>query len=165
MVKYSCAGMTSIVGVIAALLAEQGFTGGTEILDGDYGFYNLIGVDRLYPESLTENLGEKWWIDESAFKFYPSCRISHPAIDALYDIMKNNNLKAIIAYSKVSFYQIREKRQILLFLDTKIKNVEDDPDKRWITWNDYLIRIKYFFRWMYNCKDKELDKEVNIILS
>jgi integrase/recombinase XerD len=43
-------------------------------------------------------------------------------------------------------------------LDTKIKNSENDPDKRWITtWNDYLIRIKYFFRWMYNCKDKDLD--------
>jgi hypothetical protein len=43
-------------------------------------------------------------------------------------------------------------------LDTKIKNSEEDQDKRWITtWNDYLGRIKYFFRWMYNCKDKELD--------
>jgi hypothetical protein len=43
-------------------------------------------------------------------------------------------------------------------LDTKIKNSEDDPDKRWITtWNDYLGRIKYFFRWLYNCKGKEFD--------
>jgi integrase/recombinase XerD len=42
-------------------------------------------------------------------------------------------------------------------LDTKIKNSEEDPDKYWITtWNDYLGRIKYFFRWLYNCKDKEL---------
>ena len=36
-------------------------------------------------------------------------------------------------------------------MDSKIKGVEQDPDKRWITtWNDYLGRIKYFFRWMYN---------------
>jgi integrase/recombinase XerD len=28
-----------------------------------------------------------------------------------------------------------------------------DPDKRWITaWNDYLVRIKHFFRWLHNCK-------------
>ncbi len=89
-----------------------------------------------------------------------------------YDFMKrigtseryqNNNLKAIIAYSKflespVSFYQIREKSQIFPFLDTQIKSIETDQDKRWITtWNDYLGRIKYFFRWMYNCKDKTLD--------
>jgi integrase/recombinase XerD len=76
---------------------------------------------------------------------------------------QNNNLKALIVYSKflgpsVSFYEIENKNQVISFLDTKIKNSEDDPDKRWITtWNDYLVRIKYFFRWMYNCKDKDLD--------
>jgi integrase/recombinase XerD len=76
---------------------------------------------------------------------------------------QNNNLKALIVYSKslepsISFYEIKNKSQIISFLDTKIKNTEDDPDKRWITtWNDYLVRIKYFFRWMYNCKDKDLD--------
>ena len=43
-------------------------------------------------------------------------------------------------------------------MDTNIKNNEEDPDKRWITtWNDYLVRIKYFFRWLYNYKDKDLD--------
>ena len=48
---------------------------------------------------------------------------------------QNNNLKAIIAYSKslepsISFYEIENKSQIISFLDTKIKNSEDDPDKR-----------------------------------
>ena len=76
---------------------------------------------------------------------------------------QNNNLKALIVYSKflgpsISFYEVENKSQVISFLDTKIKNSEDDPDKRWITtWNDYLVRIKYFFRWMYNCKDKDLD--------
>jgi integrase/recombinase XerD len=33
-----------------------------------------------------------------------------------------------------------------------------DPDKRWITtWNDYLGRIKYFFRWLYNYDDNRFD--------
>jgi len=76
---------------------------------------------------------------------------------------QNNNLKALIVYSKflgpsVSFFEVENKSQVISFLDTKIKNSADDPDKRWITtWNDYLVRIKYFFRWMYNCKDKDLD--------
>src|SRR5215203_4874612 len=76
---------------------------------------------------------------------------------------QNNNIKALIVYSKflgpsISFYEIENKSQVISFLDTKIKNSENDPDKRWITtWNDYLVRIKYFFRWMYNCKDKDLD--------
>lgn len=65
---------------------------------------------------------------------------------------QNNNLKAIVAYSKflgwsIPFHQIKSKSQITSFLDTKIKTIEEDPDKRWITtWNDYLGRIKYFFR-------------------
>ena len=43
-------------------------------------------------------------------------------------------------------------------MDTKIKANEQDPDKRWITtWNDYLGRIKYFFRWLHNYDDNRFD--------
>jgi integrase/recombinase XerD len=93
-------------------------------------------------------------------------------IHRFFDFMKrigtseryqNNNLKAIINYSKflgpsISLNQIKNKVQVTSFLDSKIKGIEDDPDKRWITtWNDYLGRIKYFFRWMYNYDDKRFD--------
>lgn len=69
---------------------------------------------------------------------------------------QNNNLKAIIAFAKflgseTTFYQISTRAQVTKFLDTKIRSVSDDPDKRWITtWNDYLVRIKHFFRWLHN---------------
>ena len=54
---------------------------------------------------------------------------------------------------------MNKKEQILSFLDTKIKDSEKDPEKRWITsWNHYLVRIKLFFRWLYN-KDNEIDKD------
>lgn len=75
------------------------------------------------------------------------------------DKYQNNNLKTIIAFGKSldpseSFYSISKRDQIIAFLDTKIKNLQTDPDKRWITtWNDYLSRIKYFFRWLYNTKN------------
>jgi hypothetical protein len=64
---------------------------------------------------------------------------------------QNNNLKAIIAFANfigadVSFYDIHNKEQILCYLDTKIKNIGQDPEEKWITtWNDYLNRIKLFF--------------------
>ena len=63
---------------------------------------------------------------------------------------QNQNLKAIIVYAKflgtdITFYDIQKREQIVAFLDTKIKNNDIDPDKKWITtWNDYLWRIKYF---------------------
>jgi integrase/recombinase XerD len=70
---------------------------------------------------------------------------------------QNNNLKAIIAYaeflgSETTFYQISSKEQVVKFLDTKIKSISEDFEQRWITtWNDYLVRIKHFFRWLRNC--------------
>jgi hypothetical protein len=69
---------------------------------------------------------------------------------------QNNNLKAIIAFGKfigpdTSFYDIHSREQILRYLDTKIKNSDEDPEEKWITtWNDYLNRIKLFFRWLTN---------------
>jgi hypothetical protein len=50
------------------------------------------------------------------------------------------------------FYDIR-RQQITQFLDTKIKTVDIDPDKKYITtWNDYLNYIKCFFRWLFKSR-------------
>jgi hypothetical protein len=55
------------------------------------------------------------------------------------------------------FHSVQKKDQVLSFLNTRIKGTEIDPDKRWIrTWNDYLQRIKYFFRWLYNKRKPEV---------
>jgi integrase/recombinase XerD len=73
---------------------------------------------------------------------------------------QNNNLKAIIAFaeflgSETTFYQISTKDQVTKFLDTKTRSNSDDPENRWITtWNDYLVRIKHFFRWLHNYRIK-----------
>jgi hypothetical protein len=53
----------------------------------------------------------------------------------------------------IPFYEIQKKDELFSFLVTKIKNNDVDPEKKWITtWNDYLWRIKYFFRWFHNYK-------------
>ena len=50
-----------------------------------------------------------------------------------------------------TLYDVKTKEEIVSFLNTKIKESNLDPDKKWITtWNDYLWRIKYFFRWLHN---------------
>jgi hypothetical protein len=39
----------------------------------------------------------------------------------------------------------QRREQVIKFLDTKIKTIEEDPDARWITnWNHYISRIKHF---------------------
>jgi integrase/recombinase XerD len=66
-----------------------------------------------------------------------------------------NNLKVVIDYTRhldsVKLYDVDKPDQIILFLNTKVKDTLTDPDKRWITtWNHYLNRIKLFFRWLHN---------------
>jgi hypothetical protein len=73
---------------------------------------------------------------------------------------QNQNLKALINFAKflgpsTDFYQLSKKEEVLAFLNTKIKSKEIDPDCKWIRiWNDYLQRIKYFIRWIYNEKQR-----------
>jgi site-specific recombinase XerD len=73
----------------------------------------------------------------------------------------NNNLKAMMNFANhidpnTTFFDVQRREQIIKFLDTKIKTIEEDPDARWITtWNHYLSHIKYFFRWLYNEHNKK----------
>jgi len=68
----------------------------------------------------------------------------------------NNNLKAAISFANYlgpeqSFHDITSKQQTISFLDTKRKSVDSDPDMRWVTtWNHYLFRLRFFFRWFHN---------------
>jgi hypothetical protein len=80
---------------------------------------------------------------------------------------QNNNLKAILAFSKFLeskvLSQIDNPDDISLFLRTKIKKKEEDPDQKWITtYNDYLHRIKHFFRWMHNKDERVLYSKMEL---
>lgn len=80
---------------------------------------------------------------------------------------QNQNIKALINmakfFEKIEFIQISKKEEILSFLNSKIKSKEDDPDGKWMrTWNDYLQRIKYFFRWLYNEKLRQERNEESL---
>jgi hypothetical protein len=48
---------------------------------------------------------------------------------------QNNNLKVVISFAwslgrDLTFYNIKKKEEIIAFLDTKIKNIEEDQDKK-----------------------------------
>jgi uncharacterized protein YqeY len=49
-------------------------------------------------------------------------------------------------------------KQVIRFLDRKIKTEQIDSDKKSITtWNDYLWRLKLCFRWLHNKKIREIN--------
>ena len=45
------------------------------------------------PTRLTDGLGTRWATAETSFKWHASCRHTHPAADALLQVMHEHNLK------------------------------------------------------------------------
>jgi 2-methylcitrate dehydratase PrpD len=80
-------------GLLAAYLARDGFTGATRILEGNQGMAAGMSSDAD-PEKLVEELGERWAVLETSFKFHASCRHTHPAADALLEGMREHGLTA-----------------------------------------------------------------------
>jgi 2-methylcitrate dehydratase PrpD len=68
-------------GVIATLLAREGFRGPSKVFEGTHGFFHAFGGENDYRfEKLTE-LGKQWEIPRLTFKSYPCGSISHPYMD------------------------------------------------------------------------------------
>src|SRR5215203_5539833 len=73
---------------------------------------------------------------------------------------QKDNVKLTYMFAKFigeskTFYDIKDSEAIVVFLDTRRKSKEEDPEQKWITtWNDYLWRLKMFYRWLYNLKMK-----------
>jgi 2-methylcitrate dehydratase PrpD len=79
-------GTASSVGVMAAMLAQRGFTGPRDIMEGESGFWRMCGSDRHDNQVMAQGLGDRYEILNVEFKPYPACRHFHAAIDAAYDI-------------------------------------------------------------------------------
>jgi 2-methylcitrate dehydratase PrpD len=94
MVKYNAwSGWVAQLATVAALLAEKRFTGDTTILDGEWGFWKIVGSPFFNVDNLLGGLGEVWHIKEVHFKPYPTCGVNHGGIDGINRIMKENQIR------------------------------------------------------------------------
>ena len=80
-------------GLLAAYLTADGLTGAQNILEGEQGMAAGMSSDAD-PSKLSDRLGSRWALPETSFKFHASCRHTHPAADALLDLMQRENLQA-----------------------------------------------------------------------
>jgi 2-methylcitrate dehydratase PrpD len=81
MSKSLSVGQAARGGLMAALLAERGYTGPERPLTGERGFFALY-CDTADPARLTEGLGENWEILNNTFKPYPCGVVLNPLIEA-----------------------------------------------------------------------------------
>ncbi|HVC38371.1 MAG TPA: MmgE/PrpD family protein [Candidatus Dormibacteraeota bacterium] len=93
MTKPLHAGRAAHNGVLAARLAEAGFTASEEILEAPRGFFQAAagGYD---PSKLVERLGRPFFLQSPgvSIKPYPSGSLSHPAQDLVLEIVEREDL-------------------------------------------------------------------------
>lgn len=68
-------------GLLAALMAQQGFTSSTRVLEAPRGFANVMAPQRDLSE-ITAGWGVSWELLKNSFKPYACGIVLHPAIDA-----------------------------------------------------------------------------------
>ena len=85
------AGWAAHSGVIAALLAREGFTGPGTIIEGRYGFLRSHSPSSD-PSSLFKNWGDPFKVMKTSIKPHACCRYKQGSIDGILEIMHQNSL-------------------------------------------------------------------------
>ena len=92
MMKNTVDPMATQSGVIAALLAEKGYTGPEHVIDGKEGLAHCYGPEWKL-NLLTDGLGESWRITQCGMKAFPTEALTHTPISAVLDIVRKQDLK------------------------------------------------------------------------
>jgi 2-methylcitrate dehydratase len=92
MMKNTVDPMATQSGVLAALLAEKGYSGPEHVIDGKEGLAHCYGPEWKL-NLLTDDLGESWRITQCGMKFFPTEALTHAPISAVLDLVKNNDLR------------------------------------------------------------------------
>jgi 2-methylcitrate dehydratase PrpD len=79
------AGNAARNGLVAALLAERGFTGPDTPIEGRYGFA-AVTSDSVDLAHITDKIGEHWEVLNNAYKPYPCGVVLFPVIDACLEL-------------------------------------------------------------------------------
>jgi len=103
MSKHLHAGRAAEAGILAADLAQLGFTGPPAILEGPQGLYAGACPDAD-PGAVIRNPEDPWQIHQTSIKPWPSCRHTHPVIDAALELSNTISPENILSVD-VSIYQ------------------------------------------------------------
>ena len=78
-------------GVLAALLAERGFTGPDHVLDGKEGLQHCLGPGWRW-DVVTADLGVSWRITQCGMKAFPTEALTHTPVSAVLDLVAEHDL-------------------------------------------------------------------------
>jgi 2-methylcitrate dehydratase PrpD len=86
------AGKSAYDGVLSAILAQRGFTSAPNIIEGEKGYFEVLGDDSKL-EPMAHGLGKRYEVLRNTFKPYAACLLTHPIIDAVIKIRNEHGLK------------------------------------------------------------------------
>jgi 2-methylcitrate dehydratase PrpD len=95
-IKYGIGSGLVLAALTAAYMAELGHRGDSLMLDDpEFGYPGLVGSKRWDPSGLTRGLGDEWRFPAAtSFKPYPMTRTAHATLDALIQVISENDIKA-----------------------------------------------------------------------
>lgn len=102
--KHLHAGRGAEAGLVAATLAQCGFTGAPEILEGSRGFFRAT-CPNPDESLLLPAESDPWQLHQTSIKPWPSCRHTHPAIECSMALHKQLQARASIRAVQISTYQ------------------------------------------------------------
>lgn len=91
MMKNTVDPLATQSGVLAALLAQRGYTGPEHVIDGKEGLAHVLGPEWKL-DVLTEGLGDSWRIERCGMKAFPTEALTHAPISALLDLIREHDL-------------------------------------------------------------------------
>jgi 2-methylcitrate dehydratase len=91
MMKNTADPMATQSGVLAALLAEKGYSGPEHVIDGKEGLTHVFKPEWKL-NLLTDGLGDSWRITQCGMKAFPTEALTHTPISAVLDLVKGNDL-------------------------------------------------------------------------
>ncbi|MEM2292918.1 MAG: MmgE/PrpD family protein [Candidatus Bathyarchaeia archaeon] len=86
-------------GVLSAILASRGLKGFERPLDGEGGFFSMYFHNEWDEKELIDELGQKFMGISTSFKLWPSCRGTHPYIEAAIRIL--DKCKGVLEVERV----------------------------------------------------------------
>lgn len=92
MVKSFHAGNAAANGLLSALLADSGYTGAPDPLQGRSGMFNIMATQSI-PAELINGLGKRWEIFRNGVKPYACGVVAHPAIDAVLRLRTEHGIQ------------------------------------------------------------------------
>jgi 2-methylcitrate dehydratase len=81
-------------GVIAALMAREGYEGPVEVIEGKEGLFEVINNVEWRPDWLLKDLGKDFMITQCSYKAFPTEALTHQPISAAMQVCREGNLTA-----------------------------------------------------------------------